>query len=147
MDAVACRRLSDDESRRISQETKFPAQHNPLVPPGAEELVRANNHQLFSPFPEVDINRLQQVGLEPKHTIQLGESHVHISDPYRLGDGRDGFVAYIEQEGEIHSRSFYRSTSRGDWQSASHHGMVGHNPMWIAGRLDISAVEGLDVAI
>jgi hypothetical protein len=107
--------LSPDQSDAILTQAKFPAHHNPLSSLGKPYA---------SPVPEVGVDGLKQAGLGPKFTITTSDQKIHVSDPYDIGDGRIGLVAYVEHEGQTYVRSFYRSNSRGDWQSASHHGDV-----------------------
>ncbi len=60
---------------------------------------------------------LQQEGLAPKHKIKLGNTTVFLSStPYNLADGRIAVVGYVEKEGQIVARTFYRSNSQGVWR-------------------------------
>ncbi|MFN8609760.1 MAG: FHA domain-containing protein [Vulcanimicrobiota bacterium] len=69
---------------------------------------------------------LQAQGLEPKTTFQCGDTKVHFSRPYSLGDNRAACVGYVEDKnGNVSIRAFYRSNSQGLWRSASHAGFNG----------------------
>lgn len=69
---------------------------------------------------------LKAQGLEPKTTFECGDTKVHFSQPYTLGDSRAACVGYVEDKnGNINVRAFYRSNSQGLWRSASHAGMGG----------------------
>lgn len=65
-------------------------------------------------------------GLEPKTTFQCGDTKVHFSKPYSLGQDRAACVGYVEdKQGNVSVRAFYRSNSQGLWRSASHAGFNG----------------------
>ncbi|MBX3170057.1 MAG: FHA domain-containing protein [Candidatus Eremiobacteraeota bacterium] len=65
-------------------------------------------------------------GLEPKTTFECGDTKVHFSQPYSLGDNRAACVGYVEnKDGQIDIRAFYRSNSQGLWRAASHAGFNG----------------------
>ena len=69
---------------------------------------------------------LKAQGLEPKTTFECGDTKVHFSQPYTLGDDRAACVGYVEDKnGGINVRAFYRSNSQGLWRSASHAGFGG----------------------
>ncbi len=110
----------------------------PHTPPGTNDVIRRaevesreHGYQVFdqSPYPTADRAFYARVGLEPKSTIDLDGVRVHLSDPYALGGGRIAVVAYVELDGRVFVRSFYRSNSRGVWQVASHHGQMGRIAM------------------
>ena len=84
----------------------------------------------YSPFPSADIDFYKRMGLEPKTALEIGGRKIYVSEPYNMGKGRVGLVAYIEHEGHVYIRSFYRSNSRGLFQSAAGHGQP-YNPGWI----------------
>lgn len=64
-------------------------------------------------------------GFQPQSTVELGESKIHVSKPYRH-EGRTCAVGYVEQkDGSVHVRSLYRSGSHGLWKVASHAGRDG----------------------
>jgi hypothetical protein len=120
--------------------TPAPAAHS--VPPGIKQLQPAEVQRIMAqaviqprtpphvtrPVPAPTVEFYRAMGLEPKTTIEVGGKKIHMSDPYDLGEGRAGVVAYIEEGGRTYVRSFYRSNSRGVWQSASHHGsLMRHN--------------------
>lgn len=65
-------------------------------------------------------------GLEPKTTFECGDTKVHFSQPYSLGDNRAACVGYVEnKDGGVDIRAFYRSNSQGLWRAASHAGFNG----------------------
>ena len=60
---------------------------------------------------------LKEEGLLPKHKIRIGDSVVWFSSSgYELGKGRVAVVAYVEKEGKVTARSYYRSNSQGVWR-------------------------------
>lgn len=69
---------------------------------------------------------LSTQGLEPKTTFECGDTKVHFSQPYSLGDNRAACVGYVEnKDGGVDIRAFYRSNSQGLWRAASHAGFNG----------------------
>ena len=65
-------------------------------------------------------------GLEPRHTLQIGDRTVHVSAPWSHGGQRTAFVGYVEEpDGRVRVRTFYQSNSQGTWRSASHCGASG----------------------
>ena len=76
--------------------------------------------------PDCSKEFLKAQGLEPKTTFECGDTKVHFSQPYTLGDSRAACVGYVEDKnGDVHVRAFYRSNSQGLWRSASHAGFGG----------------------
>lgn len=60
---------------------------------------------------------LKEEGLLPKHKIRIGDSVVWFSSSgYELDEGRVAVVAYVEKEGKVTARSYYRSNSQGVWR-------------------------------
>jgi|GEM_PF-1047210 hypothetical protein len=60
---------------------------------------------------------LKEEGLLPKHKIRIGDSVVWFSSSgYELGEGRVAVVAYVEKQGKVTARSYYRSNSQGVWR-------------------------------
>ena len=60
---------------------------------------------------------LKEAGLLPKHKIRIGDSVVCFSSSgYELGGGRVAVIAYVEKQGKITARSYYRSNSQGVWR-------------------------------
>lgn len=75
--------------------------------------------------PDLTPNFLKAKGFEPKHSISVGDSKIHLSKPYRY-DGRTCAVGYVEgKDGQVHVRSMYRSASHGLWKVATHAGQDG----------------------
>ena len=76
--------------------------------------------------PDCSKEFLKAQGLEPKTTFECGDTKVHFSQPYTLGDNRAACVGYVEdKQGNVSVRAFYRSNSQGLWRSASHAGFGG----------------------
>ncbi len=60
---------------------------------------------------------LKEEGLLPKHKIRIGDSVVWFSSSgYELDEGRVAVVAYVEKQGKVTARSYYRSNSQGVWR-------------------------------
>jgi hypothetical protein len=60
---------------------------------------------------------LREEGLLPKHKIRIGKTVVWFSSSaYELDEGRVAVVAYVEKEGKVTARSYYRSNSQGVWR-------------------------------
>ena len=60
---------------------------------------------------------LKEEGLLPKHKIRIGDSVVWFSSSgYELDEGRVAVVAYVENQGKVTARSYYRSNSQGVWR-------------------------------
>lgn len=60
---------------------------------------------------------LKEEGLLPKHKIRIGDSVVWFSSSgYELDGGRVAVVAYVEKQGKVAARSYYRSNSQGVWR-------------------------------
>ena len=60
---------------------------------------------------------IRQEGLSPKHKIVVDNATTYFFSPsYQLGHSRVAFVAYVEKEGKIAVRSYYRSNSQGVWR-------------------------------
>ncbi len=60
---------------------------------------------------------LKDEKLFPKYKISLGDSVVWFSSSgYDLENGRVAVVAYVEKEGKVMARSYYRSSSQGVWR-------------------------------
>ncbi len=60
---------------------------------------------------------LREVGLLPKYKVKFGDKILLFSSyGYALGEGRIAVVAYVEQEGRMVPRSYYRSNSQGLWR-------------------------------
>lgn len=92
--------------------------------------------------PDCTQSFLHSRGLQPKHTVEVDGTRMHVSEPYSMGQNRVGFVAYVEDpQGKVQVRAFYRSNSQGLWRSASHAGMNG----WI-GKGNGEASTNLPVA-
>lgn len=103
--------LSAEQGQAILARSKFA--DNPM---GVRALGAADSTKEF----------LQAQGLEPKTTFECGDTKVHFSQPYTLGDNRAACVGYVEDKnGNINVRAFYRSNSQGLWRSASHAGFGG----------------------
>jgi pSer/pThr/pTyr-binding forkhead associated (FHA) protein len=103
--------LSPQQSQAILGRAQFDPNPMGVRPKGApdctQEFLKAN-------------------GLEPKTTFELGDTKVHFSQPYSLGQDRAACVGYVEgKDGQVHVRAFYRSNSQGLWRSASHAGVGG----------------------
>ncbi|HVT01224.1 MAG TPA: hypothetical protein VHE53_03250, partial [Patescibacteria group bacterium] len=57
---------------------------------------------------------LEQEGLGPKHEIKIeGGPTFYISDPYMASGGRAAVVGYVEKDGKLLARTYYRSGSQG----------------------------------
>ncbi|HVZ67706.1 MAG TPA: hypothetical protein VG917_05615, partial [Patescibacteria group bacterium] len=57
---------------------------------------------------------LEQEGLGPKHEITVeGGPTFYMSDPYVASGGRTAFVGYVEKDGKLLARTYYRSGSQG----------------------------------
>lgn len=79
------------------------------------EKVEVHGDDFMGKFltPEV----LKEEGLLPKHKIRIGDSVVWFSSSgYELDEGRVAVVAYVEKEGKVTARSYYRSNSQGVWR-------------------------------
>lgn len=64
--------------------------------------------------------------LEPRHTVMVGDTRIHLSQPYSHNGARTACVGYVEgPDGTVNVRSFYRSNSQGTWRCASHCGFNG----------------------
>jgi hypothetical protein len=60
---------------------------------------------------------LKEEGLVPKYKIRIGDLAVWFSSSgYELGEGRIAVVAYVEKQGRVIARSYYRSNSQGIWR-------------------------------
>ncbi|MDO8571334.1 MAG: hypothetical protein Q7R79_01515 [bacterium] len=60
---------------------------------------------------------LEKSGLSPKYRVRVGDMDVCLSSQaYDLGGGRPAVVGYIEKDGKMVPRSFYRSNSQGVWR-------------------------------
>ncbi len=59
---------------------------------------------------------LQQAGLAPIQKVQINNTDVWLSKPYVLGHGRIAVIGYVEDNGKLVARSFYRSNSQGVWR-------------------------------
>ncbi len=74
---------------------------------------------------------LKKEGLLPRHKIQIGDSVVWLSSSgYSLGEGRIAVVAYVEKEGKISARSYWRSNSQGMWRYLPEYEMMGDEISW-----------------
>ena len=103
--------LSPEQGQAILSKAQFAA--NPMG-------VRAQG------APDCSKEFLKAQGLEPKTTFECGDTKVHFSQPYTLGDNRAACVGYVEdKQGNVNVRAFYRSNSQGLWRSASHAGFGG----------------------
>lgn len=69
---------------------------------------------------------LAQQNLGPKYRMKLGESVTwYCSDPYELTHGRIAVMAYVELQGKIVARSYYRSNSHGIWRYLPNYSAAG----------------------
>ncbi len=94
---------SKTEARRIVNESVIKGS------PGAEKV------------PQLTPEYLASQGLEPVESITIGNTTIHISRPY--SDGSRLFaVGYVEIDGKLYTRSYYKSNSQGVWRVASHRG-------------------------
>jgi len=98
--------------------------------PSRAEARRIVNESIISGSPGVEkVPRLTpeylaSQGLEPVESITIGDTTIHVSRTY--SDGNRLFaVGYVEIDGKIHTRSFYKSNSQGVWRVASHRGAKG----------------------
>lgn len=92
-----------------------------------EELSEQEIDQLYKnieihgdPFNGKELTRelLKEKGLLPKYRIETekGNSMWFSSSGYNLRKGRIAIVAYVEKEGKLIARSYYRSNSQGLWR-------------------------------
>lgn len=70
--------------------------------------------------PQVTIAYLRQMGFEPKWRAEIEGVRYHISQPFLAAGQRVAYIAYVEEEGQVHVRVYYASQSQGIWRAASH---------------------------
>lgn len=60
---------------------------------------------------------LKERGLEPHYRVEIGKTVLWFSSrPYELAKKRIAVMAYIESEGKLVARSYYRSNTHGIWK-------------------------------
>lgn len=70
--------------------------------------------------PQITIAYLRQMGFEPKWRAEIEGVRYHISQPFLAAGQRVAYLAYVEEEGQVHVRVYYASQSQGIWRAASH---------------------------
>ncbi|MBL4845799.1 MAG: hypothetical protein JKY65_09750 [Planctomycetes bacterium] len=69
--------------------------------------------------PQITADYLRQNGFEPRWRAEIEGVRYHISQPFQAA-GRVAYIAYVEEEGQVHVRVYYASQSQGIWRAASH---------------------------
>lgn len=64
-------------------------------------------------------------GLSPEYKFTIDRVNVYLSLPYFIEQGRLGVVGFVEKDGNIFARSFYRSNSQGVWRYLPYYGLDG----------------------
>jgi hypothetical protein len=62
------------------------------------------------------IEALKQLDLGPRYRVRMGDATVCFSQTYQPEKGRAAVAAYVEKDGKIFVRSYYRSNSQGVWR-------------------------------
>jgi ADP-heptose:LPS heptosyltransferase len=65
----------------------------------------------------LSVELIKEKGLIPKYRIQQNGVNIFLSSQaYSLGRGRAAVLAYVERDGKLIPRSYYRSNSQGVWR-------------------------------
>lgn len=67
-------------------------------------------------------DKLNSENLFPQYKIDIENTRMWASAPYDLGGGRVAVVLYVEKQGKIVARSFYRSNSQALWRYLPNYG-------------------------
>jgi len=59
---------------------------------------------------------LADSGLEPRYEMIVDETRIALSEPFPMEDGRQGIIGYVESNGQVHARMYYRSNSQAAWR-------------------------------
>ncbi|MHB2016241.1 MAG: hypothetical protein ACYCW6_04770 [Candidatus Xenobia bacterium] len=106
----------------------------------------ADNPMGFRPKDARDLTTefLQTRKLGPQTAVQIGDTHIYLSQPYSHDGERTAFVGYVEgKDGTVHVCTFYQSNSQGYWRSASHCGLYG----WIGKGKQSEESTNLPIAL